>query len=241
MDDGGRAGTGSLWHIVSWLSARTPQGLKGSVVVLLAVSGVCVLLGVGMLAANHNASDVHARAYTSCRSAVESYESEAGRFRRTVDRVMAGIDMDALESSAPVQAERLRTLSVDPDSPASCDDGMGTAELDETARKTAEELKTLKSRSGRLETLASTVKRSAQADTKAAARRRLESALTQAEETLENTEDEELRVPYLRRRLTDLTGQARTMLDDDDARADDMDRLAASLSTIEESLLTGIR
>lgn len=239
------AGDGGDWRaagrrITGWLSRHTPSARR-PMTAIIAVSACCMLLGLTVLTVQRSAGEKRDQAYAACTTARDRWQEEASRFRRSAEGVLDPLDMDALRDADPAGAERITRLSAEPRPPASCDGTMGVKDLETAASSFDDASDSFDSRVSSLRKAVAATSASMEDTARAKARERLSEAVSQARETLSRTAGVQLRVPYLRDRLSRLVDDADTMLADPDASADDMERLASNVGSSEERMLDSIR
>lgn len=223
-----------------WLSRHTPLARR-PMTALIAVSACCMLLGLTVLTVQRSAGEKRDQAYAACTTARDRWQDEASRFSRSVEGVLDPLDMDALRDADPAGAERITRLAAETRPPASCEGTMGVKDLAAAAASFNDASDSFDSRVSSLRKAVAAASASMEDTARAKARERLSEAVSQARETLSRTAGVQLRVPYLRDRLSRLVDDADTMLADPDASADDMDRLASNVAHSEEWLLDSIR
>ena len=207
------------------------------------VTGLMVTAGLtaGMVSANRR--ERLADASAACVRSARTWSAGSAEWGRDRDRIMGSVDLDALRATDPDMADTLERLSADPVTPAGCTAGGDTATLDADAKRISKAADRLAKRSER------GWKRPWRKPGTDGRRRRivtgqepgLEHAVADARGLLAGSTADQYKVPYLYRRLEQLTEQAAGLLDDGSASPADMDRLSQGIDSMVASLASGTR
>ena len=125
--------------------------------------------------------------------------------------------------------------------PAGCTAGGDMATLDADAKRISKAADMLAKRSERLEKAVAKAGQTVGDAESSRARSRLERAVADARGLLAGSTADQYKVPYLYRRLEQLTEQAAGLLDDGSASPADMDRLFQGIDSMVASLASGTR
>lgn len=185
------------------------------------ILGVCALVtavvSVGLTVAESRLSVKHNGLVSDCSDAVVGMDTEHDRLEARVERMNAMLDMPTLRQSNPSLADTYAELrrvadSLDISCPTDADNDTLTERAVKASRRTSAYRRQIK-RIERFEQAASDLLDSSQQEDDAT---RLEEDISQAQDLLDRTQDMELKVPYLRTRLSDSLDQARSSTDSDD-------------------------
>lgn len=205
------------------------------------VTGLMVGAGLtaGMVSANRR--ERLADASAACERSARTWSAGSAEWGRDRDRIMGSVDLDALRATDPDMADTLERLSSDPVTPAGCTAGGDTATLDADAKRISKAADRLAKRSERLEKAVAKAGQTVGDAESSRARSRLEHAVADARGLLAGSTADQYKVPYLYRRLEQLTEQAAGLLDDGSASPEDMDRLFQGIDSMVASLASGTR
>lgn len=205
------------------------------------VTGLMVGAGLtaGMVSANRR--ERLADALAACERSARTWSAGSAEWGRDRDRIMGSVDLDALRATDPDMADTLERLSSDPVTPAGCTAGGDTATLDADAKRISKAADMLAKRSERLEKAVAKAGQTVGDAESSRARSRLERAVADARGLLAGSTADQYKVPYLYRRLGQLTEQAAGLLDDGSASPADMDRLSQGIDSMVASLASGTR
>lgn len=205
------------------------------------VTGLMVTAGLtaGMVSANRR--ERLADASAACERSARAWSAGSAAWGRDRDRIMGSVDLDALRATDPDMAGSLERLSADPATPAGCTAGGDAATLDADAKRISKAADRLAKRSERLEKAVAKAGQTVGDAESSRARSRLEHAVADARGLLAGSTADQYKVPYLYRRLEQLTEQAAGLLDDGSASPADMDRLSQGIGAMVASLASGTR
>lgn len=205
------------------------------------VTGLMVTAGLtaGMVSANRR--ERLADASAACERSARTWSAGSAAWGRDRDRIMGSVDLDALRATDPDMAGTLERLSADPVTPAGCTAGSEAATLDADAKRISKAADMLAKRSERLEKAVAKAGQTVGDAESSRARSRLERAVADARGLLAGSTADQYKVPYLYRRLGQLTEQAAGLLDDGSASPADMDRLSQGIDSMVSSLASGTR
>ena len=205
------------------------------------VTGLMVGAGLtaGMVSANRR--ERLADASAACERSARAWSAGSAEWGRDRDRIMGSVDLDALRATDPDMAGSLERLSSDPVTPAGCTAGGDAATLDADAKRISKAADMLAKRSERLEKAVAKAGQTVGDAESSRARSRLERAVADARGLLAGSTADQYKVPYLYRRLEQLTEQAAGLLDDGSASPEDMDRLSQGIDSMVTSLASGTR
>lgn len=188
--------------------ARKP---RSGVVILGMCALVTAVVSVGLTVAESRLSVRHNGLVSDCSEAVTGMNTEHDRLEARVERMNSILDMSTLRQSSPGLADtyaELRRVAdpLDVSCPTDADNGTLAEQAGKANRRASSYRRQIK-RIERFEQAAS--------DRVDASRReddatRLEEDISQAQDLLDRTRDMELKVPYLRARLSDSLDQARS-------------------------------
>jgi len=205
------------------------------------VTGLMVTAGLtaGMVSANRR--ERLADASAACERSARAWSAGSAAWGRDRDRIMGSVDLDALRATDPDMAGSLERLSSDPATPAGCTAGGDAATLDADAKRISKAADRLAKRSERLEKAVAKAGQTVGDAESSRSRSRLERAVADARGLLAGSTADQYKVPYLYRRLEQLTEQAAGLLDYGSASPADMDRLFQGIDSMVASLASGTR
>lgn len=189
---------------------------RTGVVVLGVAALVTAMTAVGLTIAESRLSVRHNGLVSDCSDAVVGMNMEHDRLETRVGKLNAMLDMPTLRQSSPGLADtyaKLRRVAspLDISCPTDADNDTLTERAVKASRRTSAYRRQIK-RIERFEQEAFDRIGTAQQEGDAT---RLEEDISQAQDLLDRTQDMELKVPYLRARLSDSLDQARSSTDSD--------------------------
>lgn len=207
---------------------RLPHHMKAITIIAL----VCAILGIGGIIGSSHAAAKRQALASECSTQTDLMNDAYHALRDKINTAKESTDTSALSSHKSLAAQWQQATRLPPVPLIVCKAQLHNKELKANTQTAKQQREQYLTQTEKLEALEVRVANLSERTAKKAARERLSAVLADAHAMLERTENLELKVPYLRTRLSQLATQGQQTLDDRTSGATLLQDCAASLESM---------
>ncbi len=197
---------------------------------------VCAILGIGGNVCASRASSARESLASECSKQTDLMNAAYYDLRDKITLAKESTDTSVLSSRTGLAAQWKQVTRLSPVPLINCETSLHNKELQANTQAATQQREQYLAQNKKLEALEVKVANMSERTAKRTALKQLTTALTDAHTVLERTEDMELKVPYLRTRLSQLAVQGQQLLDDKTSSTSQLQDCAVSLESMTQQV-----